>query len=86
MNAAEQEAHLAKIEAECKEAEARQIERRKSDPVKRAKAIEFYRHKIDVLRQQWEGEKEEPGYDESDAEWYAEEIAKFETKLAAYTS
>ena len=86
MDKAEQEAHLAKIEAERKEAEARQIERRKRDPEKRARAIEFYRHKIDVLAQQWEAEKEEPGYDETDAEWYAEEIAKYEAMLAAYVS
>jgi hypothetical protein len=42
--------------------------------------------KINALRKQWEGEKEEPGYDETDAEWYAEEIARFEAKLAAYAS
>lgn len=84
MTKAEEEAHLAKIEEERQKAEAEQIERRKSNPEKRAKMIDFYTHKINVLREQWEGEKEEPGYDESDAEWYAEEIAKFEAKLSAY--
>lgn len=86
MDKAEQEAHLDRIEAEAKEAEARQIERRKRDPAKRAKMIEFHTMKINALRDQWEGEKEEPGYDESDAEWYAEEIAKHEAKIEAYES
>ena len=86
MNKAEEEAHKAKIEEERQKAEAEQIERRKRDPEKRAKAIEFYRHKIEILQQQWEGEKEDSDYDESDAEWYAGEIAKFESILAAYVS
>ena len=73
MNKAEEEAHRARIEAEVKEAEARQIERRKRDPEKRAKMIAFYTMKINALREQWEGEKEDPDYDESDAEWYAGE-------------
>jgi hypothetical protein len=51
-----------------------------------AKRIAFYTTKINSLREQWEGEKEDPDYDESDAEWYAEEIAKYEAKLAAYAN
>ena len=86
MNKAEEEAHLAKIEAEKQMAEAERIERVKKNPERLAKHIAFFTMKINNLREQWEGEKEDPGYDESDAEWYAEEIAKFEAKLAAYTS
>ena len=86
MSQAEQEAHLAEIEAERKRVEAERIERIKRNPERLAKMIAFYNHKIDTLRKQWEAEKEESFYDESDAEWYAEEIARFEAKLAAYVS
>ena len=86
MNKAEEEAHRARIEEEKQKAEAERIELIKSDPERLAKRIGFYTMKINALRQQWEGEKEEPGYDETDAEWYAEEIARFEAKLAAYAS
>ena len=86
MSKAEQEAHIAEIEAERQKAEAEQIERVKKNPERLAKRIAFYTMKINALRERWKAEKEEPGYDETDGEWYAEEIAKFETKLAAYTN
>jgi hypothetical protein len=86
MDKAEQEAHLAEIEAEKQRLEAEKLARIKKNPERLAKHIAFCNMKINTLREQWEAEKEEPGYDESDAEWYAEEIAKFEAKLAAYAS
>ena len=86
MNKAEEEVHLAEIEAEKQRVEAEQIARVKRNPERLAKRIAFHTMKINALREQWEAEKEEPGYDESDAEWYAEEIAKHEAKLAVYAS
>lgn len=86
MNETEEAAHRAEIEAEKQKAEAERIARVKSNPERLEKQIAFCTHKINTLREQWEAEKEEPGYDESDAEWYAEEIAKYEAKLAQYVS
>ena len=84
MNKAEQEAHLAEIEAERQRIEAERIAWIKENPEKLAKRIAFYTTKIDHLRQKWEAEKDDPTFDESDAEWFAEEIAKYEEKLAVY--
>ena len=82
MNKAEQEAHRAEIEAERQRAEAERIEWIKRDPERLAKRISSYTTKIENLKAQRECEKEEPWYDESDAEWYAEEIEKYEAKIA----
>lgn len=86
MDKAEEEAHRIEIEAEKQRCEAERIERIKKNPERLAKRIAFYTSKINALRKQWEAEKEDADYDESDAEWYAEEIAKLEAKLAAYAS
>lgn len=86
MNKAEQEAHLAEIEAERQRIEAERIAWIKEDPEKLAKRIAFYTTKIEHLRQKWEAEKDDPTFDDSDAEWFAEEIAKHEAKLALYTN
>lgn len=86
MNKAEQEAHLAEIEAEKQRAEVERIERAKKNPERLARRIDFYTTKIKAIKEQWECEKADPDYDESDAEWYEKEIAKFEAKLAAYVS
>lgn len=86
MTKAEEEAHIAEVEAERQRAEAERIERIKRDPERLAKRISFYAKKVESLKAQWEGEKEEPYYDESDAEWYAEEIAKYEAKIAMLTN
>jgi hypothetical protein len=83
---AEKEEINAKAEAELKEAEERQIARRKSDPEKRAKMIAFYKMKIDALGKEWEEEKQAPDYDKSDAEYYLERIANFQSKLEKYES
>lgn len=84
MSEDEKEAHLAGIEAEKQRVEAERIARRKSDPEKCAKAIAFYTMKIENLCKQWEAEKEETSYDESDAEWYAEELARLEGIRSLY--
>jgi hypothetical protein len=84
MSKAEEEAHLAEIEAERQRIESEKIERIKKNPERLARRIAFHTMKINALRDQWEEEKEDPGYDETDAEWYAEEIAKHEAKLALY--
>jgi hypothetical protein len=86
MSKAEEEAHLAEIEAERQRIESEKIERIKKNPERLARRIAFHTMKINALRDQWEEEKEDPGYDETDAEWYAEEIAKHEAKLALYTN
>lgn len=78
--------HKAKREAERQRIKAEQVERTKRKPERLAKRIDSIKNKIAALRNQWESEKEYPDYDESDAEWYAEEIAKLEAELALYTT
>lgn len=70
-----------KAEAERIVREAERIKAIKGNPERLEKRVSYYNHKIEAIRNRWEAEKEEPFYDETDAEWYAEEIARYEAKL-----
>lgn len=74
----------AEHEAERHRIKAERIERIKRNPERLTKRIDSIERKISALQKEWEAEKEEPDFDETDAEYYTKEIAKLEAELALY--
>lgn len=78
--------HKARREAERYRIKIERIERTKRNPERLSQKIDSIQQKIAKLILSWEADKSEPDYDESDAEYYAEEIAKLKADLALYTA
>ena len=83
-NAEEIEAMRIANDAEKEKEKVHRIERIKANPERLAKRISTIKTKIEILKGNWQADKEEDDCDAEDAAWYASEIEKLENELALY--